>query len=1002
MPGVNILVEGTKTGAISDASGKYTINIPNENAVLIISFIGYASQKAPVNGRTVIDIKLVPSLANLEEVVVVGYGTQKKVNVTGSVATVSSSELKSLPVKDVGTALVGRLPGIIAVNTGGVPGQNSPNISIRGYESMLVIVDGVEYPFGWDQLEMTDIESISVLKDASAAIYGARAGNGVLLITTKRGQSDSGPAKFNFSASYGIESPIRQLHAVDAATLATMENEANVGTFTPEQIQKYRDGSDPAYPNTNWLNEVFNKTAPIQHYNLSSMGGNEKINYFYSLGYFQNDGLLKSGDINFNRFNFRSNIEAKIARGLTASFDISGRQEKLTGPGAVASTSGDINALYQNVLQLVNCSQPFYPAHYPDPTKLAFAGHGSGIPLGAANKDYAGYTNDDNKYISAAVSVKYDVPTVKGLSARARFSTDQQFSYTKQFAKAFYYYMYDPETKTYSAPLPAQTEVSDRESAYRQYDYTSQFQANYDKTIGNHTFNVMALAEYNSSGNISLMGFRKNYVSSAVEQLFAGGDKDKDATGQEYQDGRIGYAGRLNYEYAGKYLLESTIRYDGSSRYAPAKRWGTFPSLSLGWRLSEEPFLKNSPSINNLKLRATIGKSGFDAIDPYKYITGYKFGPAAGDWVTSGGAVFGNAITKGIYSTGIANPNLVWQTATEYNLGLDAGFLKNLISFELNLFYRKVTNVAGDRAASVPYTFGAGLPQEPINSYDNRGIELQVKHENTVGELRYSVSGQLTYARSKWIHFDEPTYPDAFTKARLQTSGQWRNRLFGYKALGLFQSQTEIDGWADQDGQGNVTIQPGDIKYEDFNKDGKIDGNDIHAIGKGFTPDMIFSMNFTLQYKGFELNALFQGASGFNSFFHQIPFENSTVPFEYMTDYWTPTNTGAKLPRLVAGEAINNQKFSSFWLKDATYLRLKSLTIGYTIPKNLCAKVHVSSCRIYVTGLNLFVLDKDQVIDPEAGNSWYSSGAMSVPTITNGMYPYPLMKNYQIGVDLQF
>jgi len=981
--GANVVVEGTTNGTVTGIDGKYSIQTSGKNVVLVFSFIGYVTQKVIYTGQPVVDIQLASETKLMDEVVVVGYGSQKKINVTGSVATISGEEMKTLPVKDVGTALMGRLPGIVAVNQGGVPGQGYSSISIRGFENMLTVVDGVEYPFGWDQLDMTDIANVSVLKDAAAAIYGARAGNGVLLITTKRGKSET--PKFNFNASYGVESPIRIPKPVDAATFATMSNDAGLTTWTPDQIAKFKNGTDPAYPNTNWYDEVFKKSAPIAHYNLSSTGGTEKLNYFFSLGYFKNDGLLKSGDLSYSRFNFRTNIEAKVARGFTVSFDIAGRDESLTAPGATLYQSSDINTLFFNIMQDANFAQPTFPSQYPDPTKLTFTGHGATQPIGRSSKSYAGYTDSDTKYFDGEINLKYEMPWVSGLSAKAKVASNNAFQYSKQFGKAFYYYNYDPTTQVYSSPIIAQqSENNDRETMYRFSQITTQVQLNYEKVVGVHSISALLLGEYIDYGNNTFFGFRKNYLSTAVQQLFAGGDADKDASGTQYQDGRIGYAGRLNYSYAGKYLAEVTLRKDASSRYAADKRWGTFPSLSLGWRLSEEQFIKNIPSINNLKLRASIGKAGSDAnVPPYSYLAGYQYGM---------GAVFGNVIDKGIISTGIPNPNLIWQTSTNYNIGLDGGFWKNQLSFEFDMFYRKVVNVAGTRAQSVPITFGAGLPQEPINSYDNRGFELSLKHEKTINDLRYSVVGMVTYARSKWIHYDEPVYPDAATRERLGLSNQWKNRLIGYTALGLFQSQSEIDNWADQDQQGNATIRPGDIKYLDYNKDGKIDFKDEHEIGKGYVPDIMYSFNMTLEYKGFDFNALFQGASGFNAYLHAYPFENGSVPFTYMTDYWTPTNTGAKYPRLVSGEAENNKKFSTFWLMNATYLRLKNLTLGYRLPKSLCSKLHIASCRFYVTGLDILTIDNVKPLDPEAGNNLN----------TNGEFPYPRMKNFQGGIDLNF
>jgi len=977
LPGVNVVVTGTTKGEITDIAGKYSIDIPQGAKSLTFSFIGMQSQEINIGSSPKIDVTLVESAIGLDEVVVVGYGTQKRLNITGSVASISTKDVKSLPVANVSSGLVGRLPGIISIDRGGIPGS-TPSISIRGFSEMLVIVDGVENSF--NNIDPNEIESINILKDASAAIYGARAGNGVMLITTKRGKSET--PTFNFNTYYGLQSPTRVAKAVDAPTYAQMINAAEIAIghpprYTDAEIQKYRDGTDPDYPNTNWYNEVFRKAAPISQYNLNASGGGENVRYFVSLGYLNQKGLFKSDDLGFRRYNFRSNIDSKITKSFSISLDLAGRDEFSYQPGGNVS----------QVMEDLGFCEPTRLAHYPDPTKLTFNGHGTTQPIGRSSKEFAGYTNQDNKYLDASLNFKYEAPFIKGLSASALITTNLIYGYMKDWGKQFYYYNYDRTTDTYTLAGVAQNSKTQLdEQLNRTANYTGQWHLNYDRTKGAHNISALIVGEYIDFSGDWFSAHREGYLTTAIDQLFAGADLAKNNNGSQTQDGRIGYVGRFNYSYASKYFVEVSSRYDASARYISTKRWGFFPSVSLGWRLSEEKFLKNISAIDNLKLRASIGKAGNDYVAQYNYLTGYNF---------NGSEAFGSSVNMGLISKGLANPDLSWENTLTYNIGLDGSLWKNLLSVELDVFYRKVTSVAGYRNASLPLSFGASLPQENINSFDNRGFELVLKHEKTINDLRYTIEGNVSYARKKWIHYDEPTYTDAATRERLQISGQWDNRFFGYKALGLFQSQAEIDAWpVIQDNNNNRTLKPGDIKYEDYNKDGVLNYLDNHVIGRGFVPDVIFGLNLSLQYKGFDLAMLWQGASNFNVYSRGRMtdyFDTGTIPYTYMTDYWSPTNTGAKYPRLFYSGASNNKYVSTYWLHDATYSRLKTIQMGYTIPKNLCTKIHIKSLRVYLSGFNILTLDHIYPfpMDPESGN------------VGENQY-YHQQKSYNIGINLNF
>jgi TonB-linked SusC/RagA family outer membrane protein len=979
LSGVTVLIKGTTLGVFTDASGKYTINNAPENATLSFSFIGMTSQEIPLKGQTNLDVVLKSSTTVLEDVVVVGYGTVKKINATGSVAAINAKDIKALPISNITSGLVGRMPGLISVDRGGIPGSN-PLISIRGFANMLVIVDGVENSF--NNIDPNEIESVSILKDASASIYGARAGNGVMIITTKRGKSQAPTISFN--AYYGVQSPTRISKYVDAPTFARMTNDAEIAAgrpslYTEEEINKYRNGTDPDYPNTNWYKEVFRPSAPIALYNLNTSGGGEYVSYFLSLGYLDQEGLFRSGDIGFKRINIRSNIDAKITKSFSVSLDLAVRDEFTFQPGGSVS----------EVVEDLQVCKPTSLAHFPDPTKLTYSGHLATQPIGRSTKDFSGYQNTDNRYLDAALTFKYDFTFIKGLSAKAFFSSNSSYSYMKNFDKEFFFYDYDRTNDIYTVVGVAQNSKTQLdEQLTRSVNFTTQVNLNYIKSIGDHYLNALIVGEFIQNDGNYFSAHREGYLTTTIDQLFAGGSQGKNNNGTQNQDGRVGYAGRFNYSYAGKYLAEVSMRYDGSARYIEDRRWGFFPSASLGWRLSEEEFLKNVSSLDNLKIRASVGKAGNDYVAQYNYLTGYVF---------NGNNVFGETIDQGLVSKGLSNADLTWENTITYNLGLDGSLWKKLLSFEFDVFYRKVTNVAGYRSTSVPYTFGAALPQENINSYDNRGFELVLKHEKMLKDFRYTIEGNITYARSKWIHYDEPVYPDEETRARLQKSGQWTNRYFGYSAVGLFQSQDEIDAWPTiQDNNDNNTLKPGDIKYTDYNKDGKLDFKDNHEIGRGFTPDVMFGLNLGFQYKGFDFLMLWQGATGFNALFLKTlskPFNNSNVPYAIQSDYWTPENTGAKYPRLAYNGAPNNTYASTYWLENATYFRLKNIQVGYSIPNSICEKLHIKSLRFYFAGYNILTFDNVSLFDPESGQG---TGGNS-----DGQF-YPQQKSVNAGINLIF
>jgi len=983
--GVTIVVEGTTQGALTDAKGQFSIQVPGPASKLVFSFIGYESQKIEVGTKAVIDVEMVSATIAIDEVVVIAYGTQKKINVTGSVATMEGKVAQKAAVSNISNALAGNLPGLVAVQRGGQPGNDKSDISIRGFENALVIVDGIEQAY--ENLDPNDIESISVLKDASAAIYGARGGNGVLLITTKRGAL--GKPRLTFEARYGTQQPTRPPKYADAALYAKMYNDAEIfsgrpARYSEAEIEKFKNGSDPNYPNTNWYNETYNASAPMAQYNLNSSGGNESVKYFASLGYMKQDGLLKSGDIKFSRYNFRTNIDAKITKSLSVTFDLSGRYEKPENPaiGTAEIVSG------------IQRSKPIYPSHLPDPTKLSFSGDAQtgASPIALSTADVSGYDNSENKVIIGSLGLKYEAPFLKGLSARGLFNYNTSTGSRTRFTKQITMYGYDPATQVYSQASTFGVNSLQKYST-NSADWTSQLFLNFNRKFGLHDIGAMFVAEYiNSEGN-NFNAYGQDLLTNTIPYFFVAAANSFKAASGAYSNGRVGYISRFNYSYNEKYLFEGSTRYDASSRFIPSKQWGFFPSVSLGWVASKENFLKDVSWVDNLKLRASYGTSGDDSQGYYDWLSGYMIGGGGRYDSYVFGATPVNEL--GIRDKGLPTDSYSWKRMATQNIGLDASFLKGLVSVTFDAFYREVTGEPGRKNLSIPYTFGASnLPLENLNSYDNRGFELVLGHKNSIGEFRYSLAGNISWTRSKWIHYDEAIFPDNATRERLQLSGQWKNRWFGYDALGIFQSQQEIDDWpVIQDNNGNRSLKPGDMKYADYNHDGVLNYLDNHVIGRGATPEIMFGLNITAAFKGFDLLMLWQGATNFNDYFANEAAEPgipALTPLAILADYWTPTNPNAKYPNLVYN--INNYYQSTYWLQDGTYLRLKNIQLGYTIPERLIKKLAISSLRLYVSAFNIFTIDKAYPYDPETGGDSYSN---------RGWY-YPQQKTMNVGVNISF
>lgn len=970
LPGVSVVVKGSTTGTITDSDGNYSLaNVP-DNAIVQFSFVGMKRLEVDVAGKSTLNVTLQDETVGIDEVVAVGYGTQKKADLTGSVSTVKGGELTKAPSPNLAVSLTGKMTGVITTQHTGEPGKDDPTFYIRGKStfgdnSTLILVDGVERSL--NRLDPNEIESVTVLKDAaSAAVYGARAANGVILITTKRGTV--GKPKITYTGSAGFQSPAimpKLMNAFEYATYLNIarENQGDLPRFTDAEIQDYKSGK---LSSTNWWDETFSKRAPISQHNISVNGGNDNTTYFVSIGYLDQDGIYALS--NYRKYNVRSNVDVKITKDFRISLDIAGRSEKST-----ASPIGD------GIFATVMNSKPTEEAYVPESVEVNGLGSNGMItnPIGLAER--AGYNKTNTNVFQSTLQSIYNFPFIKGLTAKLSFSYDHTFLDNKVYNTPFEFYVFEKVNDLYTKYSSAGQINLTQQSAQSELQ-TLQTSLNYERLFGKHAVSGLLLMEKIQSNSNNLSAYREGYISSAIDQIFAGGDLNKNNGGAAYESARLGYVGRVNYNYDEKYLLQANFRYDGSFNFPKNKRWGFFPAFSVGWRINNESFLKDYAFISNLKLRASYGEYGNDRVSPYQYLSGFNFGS---------GSIFGNGYNTGITESVIPNPNITWETAISKNIGLDFGIMNGKISGEFDYFYKRTKDILLPRNASVPQTFGATLPYENIGIVDNKGVEGLLRYRDSFRGVKVMIEGNLTYAKSKVIFMDEP----ATVEDRLKQTGQAFDQFYGLRALGLFQSQEEIDSWAVQDGNGNASLKPGDIKYEDFTKDNVIDGKDIHRVGKSDIPEIVFGLNLNFEYKNFNLTANFQGATGFQQYFRYDPFNLEGNAFAVFKDSWTPENTNAKYPRLYAGIKQNNTQSSSFWLYDATYMKLRNLEFSYTFKENnVLEKIGIDNLRLFVSGNNLLTFSKLKDFDPE------------IPKLNPGSNPfyYPQMKMYNVGMSLDF
>lgn len=998
LPGVSIVLKGTTTGTITDSNGSYSLAKVPGNAVLVYSFVGMKTQEVEVGSKTTINITLQDQSIGIDEIVAVGYGTQKKATLTGAVAAVKGTEIVTTKNENAQNMLAGKISGVRVTQKTAEPGSFNNNFDIRAMGSPLIIIDGIPRTSAdFQRLDPNDIDNISVLKDASAAIYGVRAANGVVLVTTKKGTHDH--VELNYTGSFTWQIPAGLPATVDAIDYMTLRNEqamhnVNGGSplFNQDQFDAYRNGEKQS---TDWYSLVFAKFAPQTMHNLSATGGNDRTTFYAGLGYQYQDGFFKSNDLTYNKYNLRSNVTTKITDRLTFEMNLNLIMDEQDRP--YVDSWWIIRAFWRQGAQI-----PAYANN--DPTKPYHGEIEGDNPISFMDKDISGFKKYNNKWVQPAASLKYDIPGIDGLYVKGLFSYDYYVSSNTFFQKEYTQYRYDEASDTYST-FTRQSPNRIQRQSYFKTQILGQASLNYDKTFDRHKVNGLLLweAQKRNSDNFSA----QRDLILPLPYLFAGIADGQQATmdsGSDglYQDANLALAGRANYSFADKYLAEFLFRYDGSSKFANSYQWGFFPAVSLGWRLSEEQFFKNSSAlsfVDQLKIRGSYGKTGDDSASSYQFISGYNYPSGSDPRNFTGGYVFDGSFYASADNKGIPNPNITWYTSKTLDLGVDFDGWHGLLGVTADYFDRHRDGLLDTRTGGIPTVVGASLPQENLNSDRTYGFELEVSHKNRIRDFHYGVKGMVSLARVERLYVEHGTIGSSWSNWKNNQTNRLQGVHSGLQGEGQFQSWEDIYNSPVYIGRSTL---PGDYIYEDWNGDGQIDGNDVHPIRYNQYPWMNFSMNFDASYKGFDLNMLWQG-SGMSSLIYGEQLRqplwgngNSSAMAQFM-DRWHPADPTADpydpSTQWVSGHFAYTgtlpDENSTFNTENGAYLRLKSIELGYTLPENLIQRTGFKNCRLYVNAYNLLTITKVKYVDPEHPNDTYG-------------YLYPLNKSVSLGLNVKF
>ncbi|MFB6454231.1 TonB-dependent receptor [Chitinophaga sp. Hz27] len=983
VPGVSIMVKGTQKGAITSADGSFHLSADG-NAILVVTSIGYEMQEVKVGGRSSVNIHLKSDVAGLKQLVVVGYGTQKKANLTGAVTSVGTKELANRPSTSVTNALQGTMPGVTVTSArSGQPGVDNGSIRIRGIGTLntadpMIVIDGVIATSGdLNNINPDDIANISVLKDAaSAAIYGSRAANGVLLVTTKQGKK--GPASITYSGYVGKQKPTGLPEYLPSWQAADLYNKARVNEgltprYTDAEIQKFKDGSDPYnYPNTDWLGLFYKGSGVQQNHYIGINGGGEKTVYSLSLGVFDENGLVK--ETNAKRYTTRLNINSEVRQNLHVTGNIGFTNTIRNEP------SNPYTGDFTQLVRLTNRISPTVPYKYANGN---YGAVGDGNPMAwLEGGSFNSYT-----YYDLLGNVGLDWEPIKGLHARPSLGYVLKTNRIKNFIADQQYYNANGDATFYQGP----SSVKDMNNGYTAV--IPQFLLDYTRSFGKHNLKAMAGYSQEQDKVNYDAAYRKGMLNSLITDVNAAYTDGQVANGYSAELALQSVFGRINYDYDGKYLFEANLRYDGSSRFADGYRWGAYPSFSAGWNLDREKFFQPLKSVvNAFKLRGSWGRLGNQnviTIDATNFPT-FPYYPTIPTISTGQNYTFGGTsptVAPGAAPVNGANPFLQWESTTQSGAGFDATLFNNKVSFTAEYFNRTTDNIL--KALPVAATYGLNAPVQNAVTVNNKGWEFALGYHDSKGDFTYSANLNASVIKNT-VSDLKGTSPiiDGYT-ATIQ--GRPYNALYGYEAKGLFQTQDEINKAPYQ----GPNTKPGDIRYIDKDGNDTITAADKIYLGSYF-PKVTFGLTLNAAWKGIDLSLFFQGATSVKTYIDagKLGEIGSTVgkPTSAMLDSWTPDHTNAALPRLLYSQKQNDPSGmpSSYWVKDGSYLRLKNLQIGYSLPESLLKRAGISKFRIYYSGQNILTFDHlYKWVDPEA-------------YIASSLYYYPQVKVNTIGVNVTF
>ena len=969
--GASVVVKkDSSRGTTTNINGAFTLSGIDRNATLQVSFIGFKTQEVVVGGRTELNIVLEEDSKLLDDIVIVGYGTQKKVNLSGSVAALDPKQIQARPIQNLSNGLQGLVPGLTVTGTNGAPGLDNGKIRIRGTGTLnnaspYILIDGLESG-ALNMLDPNDIESLSVLKDAaSAAIYGSKAANGVILVTTKRGKS--GKARISYSGSAGMQSATRLMERMGSYEYAKLYNEVNKAAgkqepFTADDLQKFKDGSDPeGHPNTDWYGLAF-RTALMQRHNINISGGTDQVRYMASVGYLGQSGILPNAKR--NQFNARTNLDMNLSKVFTARIGLSYIKNKYADPNNSYVSGGS-----DQIIRQLNIVAPWILGRSKDGKSWGTTGDGN--PLAWLD---SGQTIDrDNHNVSATGGV--DLRLVDGLTLTANVA----YAANLQHYKAFVQYI------KYNASKESEPNKLDE----RYYLWTrANFDAlaNYTKSFDKH--NLKALVGWHAEDFRTelLKGVRQSFPSNDLTALDAGSASTQQNEGRSGQLRMLSWFGRLNYDFDGKYLLEANFRADASSRFAEGHRWGYFPSFSAAWRLSKENFMKSFyPVLSDLKVRASWGLLGNqEALDDYY--------PATSTYNIGSTYPFGGNLSSGYALTDPKLSDISWEKSRNIGVGLDFAFFSGRLTGSVDFYSRKTTGIL--MKVDVPVEFPLKPYVQNVGSMENKGVEVSLQYQTNIGDWTLGVGGNFTYNKNKVLNLGDNKYMNGSIGNTRNALGRPFETYYLYKANGLFQSQEEADAFVAKYGTPfGSRPKAGDIRYEDVNGDGKINGDD-RVYTSPVEPAYTFALNLNVGWKSFDLSAMFSGVAEASRYFSGEVFGtfsgDTGHPSTVWRDAWRPDHTSGKMPRAyLDGTARHNEVASTFWLQKTHYLRLKNLQLGYTLPKSLLQHWGVSSVRVYYSAENLFTLDNMRGnIDPEATSQRLSS--------------YPLLRTHSLGLNVSF